>query len=901
MQKLPVTQVLPEISNHLSRHNRLILQAPPGAGKTTLVPLALLDQDWLAGKRIIILEPRRLATRNAAARMACLLGEKVGKTVGYQIRQDRCYSNQTRILVVTEGILTRKLQADPELAGVGLVIFDEFHERNLHGDLSLAFCLQSQELLNDELKILLMSATLNTAALAELLASSEKKTPVVSSQGRSFPIDIIHSPDNSAPLERWNLSHIVTQKTVEALTQHNGNILVFLPGVREIKQVERELPVYLSEHLSGQELMQLVIAPLYGDLSRSQQDQAISVPPAGQRKVVLATNIAETSLTIEGITVVIDSGLQREARFNPASGMNTLYTTLIAQDSAEQRSGRAGRLSAGTCYRLWSKSQHKRLPAHQSAEILHCDLAPMLLELAQWGIHEVGELRWLDLPPQGTTAQAKDLLLALTAIDDSGRITAHGKNMLSLGIHPRLAHMILTSVNLTKESIDLVESACLIAALVTEKDILTQPVRAAQSQHAREPRTSDIVYRLSVLQQLKQNLPIDTNLINKQQCKRVLQSAKEFRQRLTKYLPNSSIREHQAAQDMTGVLLAFAYPDRIAKLRNNKEYRYLLSNGKGAYFTDQDPLANEPYLVVTNLTEQANNKEARIFLAAAIDQQQLEDYFPDMIKQQSNISWNDKLQKVECLNKKTLGSLVLNEQANHTIDSKLLQPTLINAIKTLGLECLPWSNKESNKESNKKSHKKHARSATQLKQRVQFIRYQQQHNPSCAKQLAQVQLPDFSDDYLLAKLELWLLPYLSNENSIKQLQSLDLWQILNSRLDWEQLQTLDELAPEKIKVPSGSAIRIDYSDPEAAILAVRLQELFGLQQTPAIIRGSYPLLLHLLSPASRPMQVTQDLVSFWKNTYNEVKKELRGKYKKHYWPDDPLQAQATNRAKPRKS
>jgi len=878
MQKLPVTQVLAEIKNHLANHNRLVLQAPPGAGKTTLVPLALLEQDWLGDKQIIMLEPRRLAARNAAARMADLLGEKTGQTVGYQIRQDKCFSDQTRILVVTEGILTRKLQNDPELEGVALVIFDEFHERNLNGDLSLAFCLQSQELLNEDLKILLMSATLNTAALAELLATPQTNTPIVSSQGRSFPVDIFFRPEDLPAIERWNLSRIVSQKTIKALTQQPGNILIFLPGVREIKQVESELRSYLSEHSSEPELAKVIIAPLYGDLSKSQQDQAISPPQPDQRKVVLATNIAETSLTIEGITIVIDSGLQRESRFNPGSGMNALHTTMIARDSAEQRSGRAGRLSAGTCYRLWSESQHKQLPAHQSAEILHSDLAPLILELAQWGILKADELHWLDLPPSGATAQAKELLFELQAIDSAGKITTHGKKILSLGIHPRLAHMILKG-----QAIQLADTSCLLAALLTEKDIFSNKNKS------RESRTADMVYRLSVLQKIKQNKAIDTNLIDKRQCKRVLQSAREFHQRLNR-MPNNVVskklsQEQEFMQDMAGVLLAFAYPDRIAKLRNNKDRRYLLSNGKGAYFTVQDILSTEPYLVIASLHEQVSGqtRQARIFLAAAISQDQLEEFFSDIITEQSQISWNNKQQKVECIKNKKMGSLVLNEYTDHTIAKKQLQPALLDGIQSLGLECLPGLDK-----------------ASGLKQRVQFIQYQKLHNSSCAKQLSDIQFPDFSDEYLLAHLDLWLLPYLSNESSIKQLQSLDLCKIFNARLNWEQLQVLDQLAPEKIKVPSGSEIRIDYNDPETAILAVRLQELFGLQQTPSIINGSYPLLLHLLSPASRPMQVTYDLASFWANTYADVKKELRGKYKKHYWPDDPLQAQATNRAKPRK-
>ncbi len=872
MPDLPVTQVLPEIKNQLSQNNRLILQAPPGAGKTTLVPLALLDQPWLKNKQIIMLEPRRLATRNSAARMAHLLGEKVGETVGYQIRQDKCFSKKTRILVVTEGILTRKLQADPELVGIALVIFDEFHERSIHADLSLAFCLQSQEVLNEELKILVMSATLNTEALVSLLDA-----PLVSSQGRSFKVDIIHQAANNtirhhSSHQRHNLIPALTQKTIAAVNLHQGNILIFLPGVREIKQLKHELSRYFSENA----LQTIHICPLYGDLSKKQQDQAISPPPPGERKIVLATNIAETSLTIEGINVVIDSGLQKESFFNPGSGMNALHTTMIAQDSATQRSGRAGRLGAGTCYRLWAESQHKRLPAHQKAEILRSDLAPVILELAQWGVQNVNELNWMDCPPPGASAQAKDLLLNLQAIDEMGRITQHGKKMLSLGIHPRLAHMVLKA-----QALNCTELSCLLAALLTEKEIL------------KGQKTSDLSHRVALLLQAKQKqLPGNTQ-VDTRQCQQVLKTAREIQQRLQRVTSKNSTSGNNTGlnveQSMSAVLLAFAYPDRIAKLRppsgNNANQRYLLSNKKGAYFTHQDSLSNEPFLVIPSLNEETGKqlREARIFLASSISLAQLEEYFTDSIEEKNDILWNKKLQKVECQTKLMLGSLVLKEQNNSSIDAFHLHSTLLQGVKNIGFNCLPWSKQANN-----------------LRQRVEFIRYQQAQSSSAVPSLAQIDLPDFSEQYLLNNLEKWLQPHLSNETSIKKLQNLNLEQILNTAISWKPLQLLNELAPETIKVPSGSQIRIDYSEPDSPVLAVRLQELFGLQATPTVLKNSCPLLLHLLSPASRPMQVTHDLASFWKNTYDDVKKELRGKYKKHYWPDDPLQAQATSRVKPKK-
>ena len=865
MVKFPVTQVLPDIKKQLTKHNRLILQAPPGAGKTTLVPLALLNEQWLADKQIIILEPRRLATRNAAARMAYLLGEKVGETVGYQIRQDSCISKKTRVLVVTEGILTRKLQADPELEGVALVIFDEFHERSIHADLSLAFCLQSQELINEQLKIIIMSATLNTQALLELLSTDQYKVPLITSEGKCYPVEVIYQNDNSLsaegspPIERYNLLSIISRKTITALAEHQGNILIFLPGVREIKQLEQELLKQTSNSKNtGQAI---IISPLYGDLSKQQQDQAISTPPDGQRKIVLATNIAQTSLTIEGITIVIDSGLQRESSFSPNSGMNALHTTMIAQDSAHQRSGRAGRLSPGVCYRLWTKSRHKRLHKHQKAEILRSDLAPLMLEIAQWGIQEIGELSMLDLPSPGSIAQAQELLVSLQAIEATGKITSHGKKLLQLGLHPRLAHMILTA-----QALGLAETSCLIAALLTEKDFL-------------KGNNSDLGERVALLQAIKTRKTTRLESIDKHQCQRVLKTASELQQRLKRTLKISTTSSEESSSELTGVLLAFAYPDRIAKLRNNRDQRYLLSNNKGAFFLHQDILASEAFLVIAQLHEQSK-KEARIFLAAAISLSQIEDYFSYSITEQETMLWNKKRQKVDCTYKKKLGSIVLKEQISQKINTCQLHKVLLEGVKSLGLDCLPWS-----------------KQANTLKQRVQFLHYQRKQNSHL---FTDIKLPDFSDNFLLNNLSEWLAPHLHKENSIKQLQSLNLYQILNSNISWQSAQMINELAPEKIAVPSGSIIPIDYSEADSPILAVRLQELFGLRQTPAILKDRYPLLLHLLSPASRPMQVTHDLASFWENTYNEVKKELRGKYKKHYWPDDPLQAQATSRAKRRK-
>ncbi|MBI3187383.1 MAG: ATP-dependent helicase HrpB [Gammaproteobacteria bacterium] len=848
MLNLPVTQVIPDIQQALLAHHRLVLQAPPGAGKTTAVPISLLDQPWLANKKIIMLEPRRLAARNAASRMAFLLGEEVGNTVGYMIRADRCFGRQTRILVVTEGILTRLLQSDPELADVALVIFDEFHERNLHADLSLAFCLQSQELLRPDLKVLIMSATLNTEAIAGLL----EQAPVIISEGRSYPVQNIYLPSSAVMPDRCKLADSVMQLLARVITEEQGNVLVFLPGVREIKQVETKLQGWLSE----QKQHQVMIAPLYGDLTKAQQDRAILPCESGNRKIVLATNIAETSLTIEGITVVIDSGLQRESRFNPGSGMNRIETVFISQDSADQRSGRAGRLSAGKCYRLWTESQHKKMARHNSAEILISDLAPLVLELANWGVTDVKELHWLDVPNEGSVAQARELLHELEAINEDGRISTHGKQLLDVGAHPRLAHMMVMAAQYGHAY-----DACLLAALLTERDIF----RGDAS------RATDMQKRLDLLRNLK-NTAINDGAVDKWQCQLVTKTADQFYQKI------KQLNKKSTDTLTTGVMLAFAYPDRIAQSRHTKDHRYLLSNGKGAILDQYDELVGAEYIVVADLD--GAQREARIFRAADIALQQLEDYFSEHIEKVSHVIWNAQIQRVEASKVIKLGALILEERVDESATQESIHRALLEGVKQTGLSCLPWS-----------------KEALAFKQRIQFINIQKQSNPALAHMLAQLDLPDMDDDYLLQHLDEWLLPHLTGQNSIKKLQSLNLLNILSAGIPWQQQKLLDELAPTHISVPSGSRIAIDYSDPQVPVLAVRLQELFGQKQTPAIMNGQFNLLIHLLSPGYQPMQVTQDLASFWKNAYFEVKKELCGKYKKHYWPDDPLTAQATSKTK----
>ncbi len=849
MNTLPVHEVTPDIRAALSGGNRLVLQAPPGAGKTTAVPLALLNEPWLEGRQIVMLEPRRLAARNAASRMASLLGEKVGETVGYVIRADRKVSARTKIVVVTEGILTRMLQGDPALEGTALVIFDEFHERSLHADLGLALSLQSQELLRDDLKLMVMSATLNTEAVAVLLGNP----PVITSEGRSYSVENRYLDAKTPHPSPMQLPSLVARTAVEALKRDEGSILVFLPGVREIKAVETKL----RETVDGEKV---AIAPLYGDMSRDAQDAAIAPCPTGRRKIVLATNIAETSLTIEGISVVIDSGLQRVATFNSGSGMNRLHTVAIAQDSATQRSGRAGRLGPGRCYRLWH--EHRTLARHGLPEILTSDLTPMMLELAAWGVDGVDELHWLDLPPETSLTHARELLNALGALNGS-QITKHGEAMLRLGTHPRLAHMMLRA-----RELGLGGTACTVAALLGEKEVFTGDAK----------RSADLSRRVEAVRGERNGGHIDRGALH-----RVLETAKEFRKKL------GAISESENADaDTIGVLLGFAYPDRIAKCRDVKTSvalgssdvsvkngRYILSGGKGATLNRDDDLFGEAFLVVADLD--AAGADARIYSAAPVTEALIEAHFGELIAKERQTTWNEETERVEAREAVRLGAIVLEERPAKATDADTAT-ALLGAIREKGLDALEWS-----------------KEALALRQRVAFLNVWKARDDNAARAVGD--LPDFCDGWLLEHLETWLLPHLEGVKSFKALQKLDTHPMLLGLLPWEAQQRVDALAPARLEVPSSSKIALNYENPEAPVLSVRLQELFGMLETPRLIGGIVPLSVELLSPAHRPMQLTRDLRSFWETTYHEVRKELRGKYKKHYWPEDPFDAQATSKTK----
>jgi ATP-dependent RNA helicase HrpB len=839
---LPIDSTLPALRRALAEHPNVVLEAPPGAGKSTAVPLALLGERWLGTARIVMLEPRRIAARAVATRMAYLAGERVGETVGYRTRLDTRVSHRTRIEVVTEGILTRRLQHDPALEDVGIVIFDEYHERSLQADLGLALTLDTQQTLREDLRILVMSATLDSAAIAGLLGSA----PIIRGEARAFEVETRYretprGAERARATDAAALAQRVGGTVRLALDEEHGDVLAFLPGRGEIRRAQQ-----LLEEMNLPRDVR--VRPLYGELPPAEQDAAIEPSPAGARKVVLATNIAETSLTIEGVRVVVDSGVERRARFDPSTGMSRLETVRISRASAEQRRGRAGRLESGVCYRLWSQAEHTTLPAQTPPEIVEADLAPLALELAGWGIADPSALRWLDPPPAAPFAQARDLLRALGALDDAGRVSEHGRSLLRMGLHPRLAHMVAraTELDAARTGIDL-------AVLLTERDLLRTSGFA---------RDADIRVRLDALRGAGQppaGLEVDQGA-----RQRALRAVDGLEKQLRLKSPSRT-----PPTDEVGLLLAFAYPDRIAQSRGS-DGRYLLSGGRGARLPPAQSLAKEDFLVIADLD--AGDREALIRLAAPIDATRLVQNFAELIEVRERIEWDQREQAVVARRERWLGALNLEQRRLENPDPAVVSAEMIRGIRELGLESLPWQ-----------------REARVLQARLEFARA----HPSPGDAW-----PDVTNGTLLATLETWLLPWIEGITRREHLARLDLNAILRALLDWNQQQRLDAVAPTHLEVPSGSRIPIDYST-EAPTVSVRLQELFGLTKTPTIANGRVPLTVELLSPARRPVQVTRDLASFWARGYPEVKKELKGRYPKHYWPDDPLSAEPTARAKPR--
>jgi ATP-dependent helicase HrpB len=833
--RLPIAEAVPRVAVALAEHGAAVLEAPAGAGKTTLVPLALLDAPWLQGRRIVMLEPRRLAARAAARRMATMLGEPVGETVGYRTRLDTKVGPRTRLEVLTEGILVRALQADAALEGVGLVVFDEFHERSLDGDLGLALTLEARRLLRPDLRLLIMSATLDGASVARLLGGA----PVIASAGRMFPVEIRYL--DRPPAVR--IEDGVVRAIDRALHRESGSLLVFLPGIREIRRVERRL----QELQLGPEVR---VTPLYGDLPPAAQDAAIEPAAPGTRKLVLATSIAETSLTIDGIRVVIDAGLMRRARFDLRTGMTRLITERVSQAAAEQRRGRAGRLEPGICYRLWPEHEQSVLAPFTPPEILEADLAPVALELARWGASDPASLSWLDPPPAAAYAQARTLLRDLDAIDHESRLTPHGRAMASLGFHPRLAHMMLRASEAGHGAL-----ACDVAALLSERDVLRSSAGA---------RDCDLRLRLELLDESGAARRLPAGLaVDRGSRQRAMEQARQWRRQLGISAENSS----RAA---AGRIVALAYPDRVAQRRGAKPGSFRLAGGSGAVMDPTDPLAAEEFLAIAELDGDPRN--ARIFLAAPLTRAEIEAIFAGHIEHTDIVTWNSREQAVLARRQERLGALMLRDDPLPDPSPDAVRAALLDGLRELGLDALPWGGE-----------------ATALRDRIRF-----------ALRLEAGDWPDLSDERLLAGLSDWLGPFLDGITRRSQLDRIDLMAALKAMLSWEQQRRLDALAPTHVVVPSGSRVAIDYGSGETPILAVRLQELFGLEETPTVARGRVPLVLHLLSPAGRPLQVTRDLRGFWASAYASVRAEMRGRYPKHPWPDDPLTAPPTARAKRRR-
>ncbi len=810
MTDLPVDEALPRLKEALAGRNAAVLVAPPGAGKTTRVPLALLDAPWLGRRRIVMQEPRRLAARAAARRMAATLGEAVGETVGYRVRFDSKVGPRTRIEVVTDGLFLRMLQDDPSLDGIGCVIFDELHERGLDSDLSFALVREAQMALREDLRVVAMSATLDPGPVAERMGGAA----VIESAGRMFPVETCHLEHEAA----GRIEDTVAAAIRRALAEESGSMLVFLPGVGEIRRVE--------ERLQGLDPT-IDIAPLHGDLSSADHDRAIAPSPPGRRKVVLATSIAETSLTIEGVRIVIDSGLMRMPRFSPRSGMTRLETVRVSQASADQRRGRAGRLEPGVCYRLWTAEAERGLLPFTPPEILDADLAPLALELAAWGVAEAASLPWLTTPPEASLATARALLVDLGAIDDTGAITPHGRAMARLGQHPRLAHLVLKGRELGQGKV-----AALLVAILGERDFLRPPPGQ---------RDADLRHRVDIA--LSGKAP-----------RQILEAARRLSQ------------GKDSDSSMTGALLSLAYPDRIGRRRAGTAGRYLLSGGRGAALSEGDPMANEEFLVVADLDGSA--QDSRIFLAAPVTAGEIEELHAGRIVAEEIVRWSPRDGAVLARRRRRFGALLLEDKPLRTPDAGAVKAAMVDGVRQLGLKALPWSD-----------------DLARWRERVAFMRT---HDESW---------PDLSDAALLASLEEWLGSFLDGASRRDHLARIDLAAALKALVRWDRQRDLDRLVPTHVEVPSGSRVTVDYTNPAEPTLSVRLQEMFGLSDTPRIAGGKVALTVHLLSPARRPVQVTRDLASFWATGYKSVKAELKGRYPRHYWPDDPLIAEPTARVR----
>jgi ATP-dependent helicase HrpB len=807
----PVDEIIEPLRAALELNPCVLLAAPPGAGKSTILPLALLNAPWLAGKKIIVLEPRRLAAQSIASRMADLLNEGPGETVGYRIRFATRVSAQTKIEVVTEGILTRMLQSDNALEDIGLVIFDEFHERSLHADLALALCRETQQVLRNDLRILIMSATLNLNDLHEKL-----NAPVIESSGRLFPVDL-HYLGASDPA---SVAEALAIHTSAIVKKHEGDVLAFLPGEAEIRKAAESLEKLLPD---------FAIHPLYAQLPPAAQRDAILPNKKGKRKVVLATSIAETSLTIEGVRIVIDSGLGRSLRFDPNTGMAQLYTYGISIDAADQRAGRAGRLSAGNCFRMWSAADHLRLAAFRKPEIIEADLCPLALDLAAWGIPDPSQLFWLDPPPRANYSAGCETLEQLGALKQ-GKITAHGKALNQMPCHPRIAQLLLGASNLVQQQL-----ACDIAAVLEERDPLGKDAGI------------DLNLRIEALRRERARGSLSKRM------HRVAKAAASYRLLLHVDEDNSAYDAYE-----TGFLLAQTYPERIASARPGNNAQFQLANGRLAMASHRDDLGQESWLAVAHLD--LRDGIGKIFLAAPLNPRDLRDW----VKSVENIRWDSRQGQLVVQEELRLGTIVLQSKPLVNANSASIREVLLQAIREEGKSILNWDEK-----------------VEQLLNRLQSLAIWSEETQ------------ELLIEQLLKNPETWLMPYLDKIRKTDDFKKIPLLEAIQNYRGWEQMRELDRLLPPRIEVPSGSSLPVLYgARGETPVLAVRLQELFGLEETPRINDGKTALVIHLLSPGYKPVQVTSDLRNFWNSTYHEVKKELKRRYPKHAWPDDPWKAQA---------
>ncbi|WP_298242881.1 ATP-dependent helicase HrpB [uncultured Bradyrhizobium sp.] len=814
---LPIDAVLGELSRTLEANNAAVLVAPPGAGKTTRVPLALLDAPWAKGKKIIVLEPRRIAARASAGRMAKSLGERAGETVGYRVRFGSKISRTTRIEVVTEGIFTRQILDDPELSGVAAILFDEFHERSLDADMGLALARDAQTGLREDLRILVMSATLDGARVGKLLGDA----PVVESEGRAFPVETRYLGRKAdAPIERQMADAIAS-----ALRADSGSVLAFLPGAAEIRRTQN----FLAERVQD---ASIEIVPLFGALDAAVQDRAISPAPKGMRKVVLATSIAETSLTIEGVRIVVDSGLARVPRYEPDIGLTRLETVRASRAAVDQRRGRAGRTEPGVCYRLWDEPQTASLTPYTQPEILSADLSALVLDLAQWGVSDPAALSFLDPPPGPAWKEAKSLLEELNALDGDGRITAEGKSLRALALPPRLARMIVDSHRAGEG-----EAAAEIAAIITERGLGGDSVdlehRRDQFRRDRSPRAA---------------------------------SARDLARRWASQVAASE-KEGPQEDLSTGLMLAYAFPDRVARNRGNGSF--VLANGRGAAVEQTSSLARAPYIAIGEMTGTAAS--GRILLAAAISQDAIEQHFAEHIESADEITFDRGAMALRARRKRVLHAITLSEATMAVSPSENTARIFADGLIAAGLDRLPWS-----------------KAAKQWRDRVMFLRKAEGDS-----------WPDLTDDGLIARRDDWLVPALYDKIALKDISPGDLSDALMALLPWDMRARLDREAPTHFEAPTGSVLAIDYEAEQGPTIAVRLQELFGLNTHPSVAAGKVPLVLELLSPAQRPVQVTRDLPGFWRGSYAAVRSDLRGRYPRHPWPDDPASAVPTRRAKPR--